>query len=223
VIEFAAQNYEIVGVTANALFTDLKQNPPPTIYFPYEQYFAGGAGLQLNFAVRTAGPPESFVPSLQSIIHELDPRLPLIDVETQQHVIDGRLRNESLFANLSTVFGLLALLLASIGIYGVVAYSVTRRTGEVGIRMALGAQGSNIVWLMLRRIAILVALGVAVGIGGALALTRWIESMLWNVTPDDPITIAATVVLLVLIALFAGLIPARRAARIHPMEALRSE
>ena len=179
--------------------------------------------MSLNFAVRTAGPPEAFTSSLRSIIREFDPRLPLIDIETQRHVIDGRLLHESMFANLSTVFGSLALLLACIGIYGVVAYSVTRRTGEVGIRMALGAGSGSIIWLMLKRMAILVCLGVAIGIAGALAATKLIESMLWDITPNDPVTFAAAAVILILVALVAALVPARRAAHIHPMAALRCE
>ena len=214
--------YEIAGVVADAHYARVKQEPPPTIYIPYEQN-PRGINSSLDFAVRTLGPPEAFVGSVRALVRELDPNLPLIDVQTQRHVINEQLAQERLFAGLSTAFGMLALTLACIGIYGVVAYSVARRTGEVGIRMALGARYGDIIWLALRRTMALVALGVACGVAGALALTRLISGTLFGVQPSDPATFAVAAVLLVLVALLAASLPARRAARIHPMEALRCE
>ena len=119
---------------------------------------------------------------------------------TQRRVIDQQLARERLFANVSTAFSVLVLLLASIGIYGVVAYATARRTGEIGIRMALGARSGNIIWLMLRRMVIIVGLGVAVGLGAALAVTRLIESMLWQVTANDPATLIGAAALLIVVA-----------------------
>ena len=214
--------YVVAGVVADAHYHQVKGDPPLTVYVPYEQ--PPWARLSsLNFAVRTAGRPEAFGATVRTLVRELDPNLPLINVQTQDSVIDDYLRRERLFANLSTAFGAIALLLACIGIYGVVAYSAARRTAEIGIRMAMGARYGDVVGLVLRRTAILVAAGVAIGIGGALAVTKFLSSMLYNVAPRDPATFVVGAALLVLTALAAGYIPARRAARIDPMNALRCE
>lgn len=212
---------EVVGVVADARYTDVRREPPPTVYAPYEQSRWGVSNL--NFAIRTAGPPEAFAGTLRAVVRELDPNLPLMDVATQQRLIDERLRNERMFANLSTAFGVLALLLASIGIYGVVAYAVERRTGEFGIRMALGARTGSILWLVLRRTTLLVMIGVTAGLAGSYWLSKLITGGLYGVEAGDPSVLAGAAVLLLLVALAAGLVPARRAARVHPMEALRCE
>jgi ABC-type antimicrobial peptide transport system permease subunit len=214
--------YVVVGVVADAHYSRVKGDPPLTVYVPYEQppMFPLGS---LHFALRTQGKPEAFTGTIRSLVRDLDPNLPLINVQTQEAVIDDQLRRERLFANLSTAFGGIALLLACIGIYGVVAYSAARRTAEIGIRAAMGARYGDIVGLVLRRTMILVALGAAVGIACALAVTKFIGSMLFNVTPRDPLTFASAAALLILTALVAGFLPARRAARIDPMTALRSE
>ena len=214
--------YVVVGVVADAHYNRVKGDPPLTVYVPYEQppMFRLGS---LHFAVRTDGKPEAFTGTIRSMVRELDPNLPLINVQTQEAVIDDQVRRERLFANLSTAFGGIALLLACIGIYGVVAYSAARRTAEIGIRVAMGARYGNIVALVLRRTVVLVALGAAVGTACALAATKFIGSMLFNVTPRDPTTFAGAAALLILTALVAGFLPARRAARGDPMAALRSE
>jgi predicted permease len=214
--------YVVAGVVADAHYDQVKGDPPLTVYVPYEQPPWARLG-SLHFAVRTQGKPEAFAGTVRSLVRELDPNLPLIDVQTQAAVVDDQLRRERLFANLSTAFGGIALLLACIGIYGVVAYSVARRTAEIGIRVALGARYGDVVGLVLRRTLILVAVGVAVGSAGALAVTKFVTSMLYNVKPRDPATFIASAVLLLVTALAAGYLPARRAARIDPMKALRCE
>ena len=173
--------------------------------------------------LRTQGKPETLVGAVRALVGELDPNLPLINVQTQKAVIDDQIRRERLFAKLSTVFGAIALLLASIGIYGVMAYSVARRTAEIGIRMALDARYGNIVGVVLRSTATLVGVGAALGIAGALVPTRYISSMLYNIRPRDPSTFLCSAALLILIALTAGYVPANRAARADPMRALRCE
>ena len=187
---FKDAEYVVAGVVADAHYSQVKGEPPLTVYVPYEQPPWRRLG-SLHFVVQTHGKPEALVSTIRSLVRELDPNLPLINVQTQQAVIDDQLRRERLFANLSTAFGAMALLLASIGIYGVVAYSVARRTAEIGIRMALGARYGNIVRLVLRRTVLLVAVGTALGIAGALAVTRFVSSMLYNVRPRDPATFIA--------------------------------
>jgi len=219
---FKDAEYVVAGVVADAHYNHVKGEPPLTVYVPYEQPPWRRMG-SLNFAVRTRSRPEAVAGAIRSLVRELDPNLPLISVQTQQAVIDDQLRREHLFANLSTAFGVMALMLASIGIYGVVAYSVARRTAEIGIRMALGARYGSIVRLVLRSTVLLVAVGAAMGTGAALAVTRYLSSMLYNVRPRDPATFIAAIVLLILTALAAGYLPARRAARIDPAKALRCE
>jgi predicted permease len=219
---FPDSRYVVAGVVADAHYERVKGGPPLTVYFPYEQppwpHHHG-----LHFAVRTAGDPEAFVSTVRSLVRQLDPNLPLINVQTQEAVIDDQLRREHLFANLSTAFGGIALLLAAIGIYGVVAYSAARRTAEIGIRVALGARYGDVVGLVLRRTLILVVIGVVLGVACSLVLTRFLVSMLYEVKPRDPAAFVAGAALLILTALAAGFLPARRAARIDPMKALRCE
>jgi predicted permease len=219
---FPNSRYVVAGVVADAHYERVKGDPPLTVYVPYEQPPWSRLG-NLNFAVRTRGKPEAFVGAVRSLVRDLDPKLPLINVQTQEAVIDDALRRERLFANLSTAFGAMALLLAAIGIYGVVAYSVARRTAEIGVRVALGARYANIVSLVLRRTVLLAAVGAALGTAGALLATKLVSSMLYNVKPRDPATFVGSAALLILTAVAAGYLPARRAARIDPMKALRCE
>jgi ABC-type antimicrobial peptide transport system permease subunit len=153
----------------------------------------------------------------------VDKNLPLFNVKTQSQQADESLAQERLFATLSSFFGLLALLLASIGLYGVMSYNVARRTNEIGIRMALGARRGDVVRLVLQETLLLVLIGLVVGFGTALATTRLISSMLFGLTPNDPITIMLAAWLLIGVAMLAGYLPARRASRIDPMVALRYE
>jgi ABC-type antimicrobial peptide transport system permease subunit len=163
------------------------------------------------------------VSQLQKQVEEVDRNLPLFRIKTLVVQALESLRKERLVATLSSSFALLASLLAGIGVYGLLSYGVIRRTGEIGIRMALGAQRRDVVWLVVREGLLLVIAGVALGVPLTLALTRYVRGMLYGLSPQDPITLIAAVVLLVGVAAVASLLPARRASRLDPMDALRHE
>ena len=176
-----------------------------------------------SFEVRTAGDPQALVPAIRKVVAEINPNLPLRDVMTESQQIDRLLFQERLVARLSGFFGLLALALACIGLYGLLAYEVTRRTREIGIRSALGAQRSDVLQLVVKQGLVLALIGAVAGIGVALGVTHYLKAMLYDVSAYDPITIVAVSALLVLVALAACLIPARRATNVDPMVALRYE
>jgi ABC-type antimicrobial peptide transport system permease subunit len=177
----------------------------------------------MHFEVRTAGDPTDIVTSVRRVVQSLGQNLPLFEVKTQVEQIDQTLFQERLFAKLSSFFGLLALALACVGLYGIMSYAVARRTNEIGIRMALGAERHNILGMVMRETLIMVALGVAIGIPAALAATRVISSMLYDLKPTDPLTIAVSASVMIAVAASAGYLPARRASRVDPMVALRYE
>ena len=212
---------EIVGVVKNAKYHSLRQEPQPTVYDSYLQY-PEEIG-RMAFDVRTATDPALMIPDIRRAIAAVDPDLPLYHVRTQVQQIESYLIQERVFAKLTSCFGLLALLLASIGLYGLMSYMVTRRTGEIGIRMALGAARIDVVRMVFRETLLLSALGVGIGMPAALVSTRLIRSQLFGLTPTDPVSIAVAVLVLAGVAAFAGYVPARRAARIDPMAALRNE
>lgn len=211
----------VVGVVKDAKYNSLRDNIRPTVYVPYEQS-SWGVG-RLDFAVRTVEAPEMLVDSIRSVLRRIDPSVPMMDVTTQLQQIEDRVRLEKVFANISTAFGALALVLACTGIYGVMAYSVARRTGEIGIRIALGARETDIAWLVLRQMLILLAVGTAAGVVGALATTRLVSSMLYGIEANDPLTFTAAAVVMLTVALAASYLPARKAWRLNPVEALRCE
>jgi ABC-type lipoprotein release transport system permease subunit len=171
------------------------------------------------FEVRTQGDPSTVISALRDAVRHADPSLPLINLRTQKQETSAALSQENLFARLTIVFGLLALLLAMIGLYGTTAYSVTRKTHEIGIRMALGANPANVLGMVIRQGITLALIGVAVGTVAALGVTRLISSMIFGVTPYDPITFILVAAVLVAVALLACFIPARRAMRVDPMVA----
>ena len=183
----------------------------------------------LTFEVRTAGDPGTAVPLMRQAVAEVDPNLPLSGVKTQIEQADETLRMERLFAKLLTLFGVLAQQLAAIGLFGVMAYAVSQRTREIGIRMALGANRTDVLRMILRQGMTLVVIGVVLGLGGAYLLTKYLESlldlksMLYGVKVGDPLTYGVIALILTLVALVACYIPARRATRVDPLVALRSE
>jgi ABC-type antimicrobial peptide transport system permease subunit len=187
---------------------------------PYvQQQEVGG----LTYAIRTPLSPDQLIPALRAVVQKVDRDLPIIDIRTQREQIDANMQMERTFATLTSGFGVLALALACVGIYGIMAYSVANRRNEIGIRMALGAQPGQVRGMILRESTWLAAVGIVAGVSAALALTRLVKTMLYGIQPCDPITIVAGVFLLLAVALAASWIPARRAARVQPMEALRHE
>jgi putative ABC transport system permease protein len=231
------QRFKWGGTWANVVgvVRDLKHGPvstPPVseMYSPYLQEPDShiqrsfqDALRSLSLAVRCKGNPEVLISALRHEVRELDPSLPIYDVQTMDQLIDKTVRPEQFNTVLMGLFAMLALVLAAVGIYGVVSYSVKERTHEVGIRMALGAQSSDALRLVLRQGMILVLIGVGIGIGGALGLTRFLSSLLYGVKATDPLTFIAVSLTLTGVALLACYIPARRAARVDPMVALRHE
>lgn len=213
--------FEIVGLVKKAELTDIHAEPIPKAYMSYVQ-FPEELGA-LYFQVRAAGNPAGLVPTLRDAIHQMDSNLPLMDVNTQTQLTADALTQERIFARLSSFFGLLALLLASIGLYGTMAYSVTRKRHEIGIRLALGAGPTNVLRMVVGQGLRLTFVGVVIGILAALAATRLLSTMVYGVTATDPLTFVAVTVFLVAVALVACYIPARRATGVDPLVVLRYE
>lgn len=212
--------YQIIGVCGNAKYSDIRSTVPPTFYLPYTQIAELGP---MTFEVKTAAGQAGMVKAIREAVRSVDKDLPVSDVRTQTEQIDATISNERAFAALSSGLGLLALILAAVGIYGVIAYSVARRTGEIGIRMALGAQRGQVLRMILRESLFLAVAGVVAGLMVAICLTRYVTGMLYGLKPYDPMTIAGAVLAIVAVALFAACWPARRASRLDPMVALRHE
>jgi predicted permease len=217
---FSAEDGEVIGVAGDAKYDSLRQAPPATLYKFYRQYIDLGA---MNFELRTATDPTALIPSVRRAVEEVDKELPLFNVKTQVQQIDETLLHERLFAQLAGFFGGLAVLLACIGLYGLTAYSVARRTSEIGVRMALGALTRDIVWMVLRDAVLLVSAGVIIGLPVAVAASGLIASQLYGVTPMAPLTIGLAVCVLVSVATLAALLPARKASVVSPTIALRYE
>jgi ABC-type antimicrobial peptide transport system permease subunit len=177
----------------------------------------------MNYEIRTRMEPAAIVPALRRAVQQINPDLPLVNIRTQDQQIGAAMRQERIFFTLTSGFGLLALALAAVGIYGIMAYSVAQRTNEIGIRLALGAQPAQIRGMILRESTWLAGAGTVSGLGAALVLTRLVKSMLYGIQPYDPLTLAAGVGLLLTVALAASWLPARRAAVVQPMDALRHE
>ena len=216
-----ARDMEIVGVAKNASYGNLKRQIPPVIYMPFNQGFP--FPHEMVFALRTTGDPLAFLNTVREIVHQADNRLPVSRVRTQQAEIDDQERQETILAELCTAFAILALTIACVGLYGTISYTVERRTGEIGIRMALGSQRGPVLWMVLRQVILLASVGLAISVPIALWTSRFVQSFLFGMKPNDPLALILAVTILLLAALLAGGIPARRAARIDPMTALRHE
>ena len=218
---------EIVGLVKDAKYATQREDTRPTTYLPWRQDQRSMSSA--NFFLRTTGDPGALIGALRQTMREIDQNLPLTSIKTQAERATETLQMERLFAKLVTLFGLLAQQLAAIGLFGVLAYAVSQRTHEIGIRMALGASQSEVLKMILRQGMVLALLGIALGLGGAYVLTRYLESqmelskMLFGIKPNDPLTYVVTAVLLTVVALIACYLPARRATKVDPMIALRYE
>jgi predicted permease len=215
--EESAQS-EIVGIIRDTKYDSVRDAAPPTIYTAVRP-----GTRSLTVMVRTAGEPAAMTETVRHALQQLDPDVPMTGITTQSDQVDARFAQERLFALAYSLFGALALLLACIGLFGLMSYSVSRRTNEIGIRMALGAQRSGVVGMVLQESMVLVAIGVVTGLAGALAGGRYVESVLYGLTTTDVWTISSAIGATVLVSLAAGYLPARRAARVDPMVALRYE
>jgi len=214
---------QVVGLVKDAKYQQLKGDSPPTVYVPYTQSQRGGWLQQMDFEVRFAGDPAAAVAAIRAAVREVDRTLPLADVKTMEAQIDESLAQERLFASLVTLFGAITLVLACVGLYGLVSYSVASRTREIGVRMALGADRLGVLRMILGQVAATTAAGLALGVPATLALTRIVESQLYGIPAHDPLGILAAAACVTIVALLAAFFPARRAMRIDPVRALRHE
>ncbi|MGA2040034.1 MAG: ABC transporter permease [Bryobacteraceae bacterium] len=211
---------EIVGVVRDTKYENMRDEVPYELYRPYRQVeFVVGT----NAYVRTASEPANFFPALRHAAQSVDTNVPVFGMRTLEQQMDISLVTERMLATLSSAFGLLATLLAALGLYGVMAYMVERRTREIGIRMALGAAGGNVIWLVMREVIVLSVAGLAIGLTGAWGLTRLIEAQLFGIHASDPTTMILACASIAAVAGLAGYVPARRATAVDPMRALRFE
>jgi predicted permease len=211
---------EIVGVVKDTKYESMRDQIPYELYLPYRQVeFVVGMTAYL----RTEADPENMFALLRRTVREVDSNVPVYRMRTLEQQVDKSLMSERLLATLSAIFGCLATLLAAVGLYGVMAYMVARRTREIGIRMALGASGGSVVWLVMREVLLLAVVGLAIGLPSAWALTRLVETQLFGIQPADPLTMTMAAIGIAAVATLAGYLPARRATGIDPMRALRWE
>jgi predicted permease len=219
-LDRGASDIEIVGVVKDTKYTGLREEPVRMVYVPFKP---GSSGAQFALHVRTAGDPAALVPLLRQKVMELDRSASIFDVRTAEEAIGRSLLRERLLATSTMLFGGLALLLAAIGLYGVLSYGVAQRTREFGIRMAVGAEGRRIVWLVMREATWVVGVGIAVGLGAAWALGRLVSTLVYGVEAADPLSATVAVAVLVGASAAAAWLPARRASRVDPIRALRFE
>ena len=221
-ITFADDNrdLQIVGVSGDVRYGDLKEDGSPMAVFVAARQFHPD---QVTFALRTAGDPLGYVRTVYEIVRQADPRIPLTNVLTQAAEIDRAISQEITFARLCTGFAVLALLIACVGLYGTLSYGVARQGGEIGIRVALGAQRRAVVWMVLHQALLLAGIGLAIGVPAGLSASRLLRSFLFETAPNDPTALALAGIVLLSAAMLAGYAPAIRASRIDPMIALRQE
>jgi predicted permease len=213
-------NIEIVGLVKDAKYNDVKDNVPPVYFLPWAQDSTIG---QLNFYVRTSIDPRQLMRTIPAVITRLDPNLPVEDIKTLPQQVKQNVFLDRMISTLSAAFAALATLLAAVGLYGVLAYTVAQRTREIGVRMALGADAGRVRSMVLRQVGRMTLIGGVIGIVGALGLEKAARSLLFGLEGHDPVVVLLAGVVLALVALAAGYLPARRASRILPMQALRYE
>jgi len=212
---------EVVGVARDVKYGNLRNDPPPTAYWSYQQ--ARLISAQMVFLIRTEGDPQSIANSVRQVCLDLDKGVPVVRMKTEEEVVEGSLLLERTFALLSGAFAGLALLLACVGLYGTIGYSVARRTSEIGVRMALGAERGRILLMILSEVSLLVIAGIGIGLPLAWMASKLLSQQLYELSPHDPLAIAGSVAAIIAITLVAGYMPARRASRVDPMVALRYE
>ena len=213
--------YEIIGVVSDAKYSQVRGPYPRTAYIPFTAMPNVLHGLY--FHVRTAADPLSVAQRVRGTLQSIDPSIAIVEMDSMTNQIAESLWQESLFARLTSIFSGLALLLACIGLYGTISYGVGRRRGEIAVRMALGAQYTHVLWMVLRQALALASVGVVAGVPLSLLVGKYISSLMYGVSPRDPATLAFTAAVLVAIASLAGYLPARRAALVDPAHALKSE
>jgi len=211
---------EIIGIVRDSKYESLRDEMPFEVFVPYPQTeFVNG----MSAYIRTTRAPEQVFTVVRQVVNGLDSNLPLYRIKTLEKQLDNSLVTERLVASLSSAFGFLATLLAAIGLYGVMAYTVARRTREIGVRMALGAASRDVVWLVMKEVLVLAGIGVGIGLPLAWGLTSLVKAQLYGITPNDPLSIALATLGIALVAALAGYVPALRATRVDPIRALRFE
>lgn len=213
--------FEVVGVAKDVRYGKIRNDPPPTAYWSYQQ--SSPISRQMVFLVRTEGNPVAIANSVRQVCLDVNKDVPVVSMKTEEEVIDGSLFLERTFALLSSAFGALALLLACVGLYGTIGYAVTRRTAEIGVRMALGAERGRILRMILSEVSFVVIAGILIGLPVSWAAAKLLSHQLYGLSPHDPLTVIGACLIILAITLLAGYLPARRASKVNPMIALRYE
>jgi ABC-type antimicrobial peptide transport system permease subunit len=211
---------EIVGVLRDVKYDSVRDAAPPTMFVPYMQTRVGSPVFEVRTQQSAAG---GVTGAVREAVRQIDQNLPVMDVSTQLEQVELRFQQEKFFAQAYTLFGVVALLLASLGLFGLMSYNVARRTNEIGIRMALGAQRHDVLRLVMRESMLLVIIGVGAGLAIALFAGRFVATLLYGVPPTDALALALAILVMIAVSAVAGYIPARRASRVDPMVALHYE